>query len=90
MAVFLRWWKKSIYMNKCRYRVICSVQTEFRAITYGIAVYRYQYGGWHLIQTIHDISADQAAVVQLAARCQRLRLAPEHLSDVVENFFAII
>lgn len=52
----------------------------------GIAAAVIEDGVMNVIEHIGDISADEQSVRQLADRCNRLKLSPTHLRDVVEDF----
>lgn len=57
---------------------------------YGIAAYSDSKddGTATVIARICDLSWDRERVKQLVKRCNRLRLSPIHLHDVVEDFLA--
>ncbi len=41
-----------------------------------------------VIASVHDISSDKQQIDGLVLLCNRLRLSPEHLYDVIEDFLA--
>lgn len=40
----------------------------------------------HIICQVDDITTDEAAIKRLIELCNRLKLSPLHLSDVVDDF----
>lgn len=68
---------------KYNYCVIVAFNAEFGVTTYGISVSQRQKGQRHVICSVEDISFDKDFVIQLAERCQRLRLDYVHFMDVI-------
>ncbi len=56
--------------------------------TYGIALAEYVDGQTVILEAVPDLSADKERVMRLAEMCTELRLSPEHLADVVDDFLA--
>lgn len=42
------------------------------------------------IRRIRDVSTDEEAVVRLTRLCTELKLSPEHLDDVVDDFLCTL
>ncbi len=55
---------------------------------YGIAIYADAEadGTATVIASVHDITSDVQALTDLVQRCNRVRLSPIHLEDVIEDF----
>lgn len=73
-------------MKRYDYQVIESFCEAFGVTTYGLSVHMVTSTSSMLCISIKDISSDRAAVIRLAAQCQRLQLDPIHLLDVIEDF----
>ncbi len=58
---------------------------------YGIAAYADAEtdGTASVLQSIHDITADREKLLALVETCNRLKLPPMHLRDVVEDFLSV-
>lgn len=59
-----------------------------RRISYGIAAYAdaEEDGTATVVASVHDVTADMAALAELVALCNRLELSTVHLEDVIEDF----
>ena len=59
-------------------------------ISYGIAAYSDAETGStaSVIAAVRDISSDREQIDSLVALCNRYRLDPMHLTDIVEDFLA--
>lgn len=57
--------------------------------SYGILMKRRCQDIWSTVAIVSPISRDRAAVLDLIALCDKLRLSPEHLLDVVQDFLTI-
>ncbi len=42
--------------------------------------------GWRTLETCRGISSNKSSVQRLVLSCNRLKLSPIHLADVVEDF----
>lgn len=73
-------------MQAQKYILITSSYTieDAEHTTYGIALSE----GSCLIESVNGISCDRQKVERLAELCTLLDLAPEHLSDVIDDFLA--
>lgn len=62
----------------------------FSRTSYGIAAYAYanQDGTATIVASVHDITANKEALLELVSMCNRLELSTIHLNDVVEDFLA--
>ena len=60
-------------------------------ISYGIAAYANseEDGTSTIVASIHDITANEQAILELVQQCNRLELSTIHLNDVIEDFLAI-
>lgn len=69
----------------CKYILICDTYTDGtkRRTGYGIAVLDRESV---TISTAHDLSPDESEVTELVKMCNRLKLSPIHLQDVIEDF----
>lgn len=70
-------------MTLYEYCVSESFNAEFGVTTYGISVRQRQESQQSVICSAEDISPNKDFVVQLAERCQRLRLDRLHFMDVI-------
>lgn len=61
-----------------------------RRISYGIAAYADagEEKSAVVLRSVHDITGDGRALERLVRTCNRLRLSPCHLADIVEDFLA--
>ncbi|MBO5111332.1 MAG: hypothetical protein J6D21_11535 [Clostridia bacterium] len=59
-----------------------------RRVSYGIAAYAdaEEDGTATIVASVHDVTADKQALVELVELCNRLELSLIHLNDVVEDF----
>ncbi len=59
-------------------------------VSYGIAAYANADadGTATVFDSVHDITPDKASLEKLVRDCNRLKLSPEHLRDVVDDFLA--
>ncbi|MBR7032077.1 MAG: hypothetical protein IKI03_00410 [Clostridia bacterium] len=57
---------------------------------YGIAAYYCEEvdGTWVVFESVHDVTNDLERINDLADKCNRYGLSPEHLRGVVEDFLA--
>ena len=69
---------------------ICSLGDSSR-ISYGIAAYANskEDGTSTIVASIHDITANEQALLELVQQCNRLELSTIHLDNVIEDFLAI-
>ncbi len=51
-------------------------------ITYGVVIYQKD----KAVREIYDVSTSKRKVMELCARCNRLKLDPMHIDDVIEDF----
>ena len=60
-------------------------------ISYGIAAYANskEDGTSTIVASIHDITANEQALLELVQQCNRLDLSTIHLDNVIEDFLAI-
>lgn len=60
-------------------------------VAYGIAAYANskEDGTSAIVASIHDITANEQALLELVQQCNRLDLSTIHLDDVIEDFLAI-
>lgn len=60
-------------------------------ISYGIAAYANskEDGTSTIVASIHDITANKQALLELVQQCNRLELSTIHLDNVIEDFLAI-
>ena len=60
-------------------------------ISYGIVAYANseEDGTSTIVASIHDITANEQALLELVQQCNRLELSTLHLNDVIEGFLAI-
>ena len=58
---------------------------------FGIAVYAdaEETGTATIINSVHDITANESALQELVSQCNELELSPIHLLDVVEDFLSV-
>lgn len=56
--------------------------------SYGIAAYAdsAQEGTATIVASVHDITSDKHRLEELVSMCNRSRLSPIHLDDVIEDF----
>ena len=73
MDCFYRLVKKRVYLNLKL------------TIVYGISV-EYLENGKQKQRTIHDVSSDRFAIMKLVDLCNKHRLDPYQLDDVIEDF----
>ena len=68
---------------------IYSLGHSFRT-SYGIAAYAdsEEDGTATIVASVHDVTADKQALIELVSLCNRLELSTIHLNDVVEDFLA--
>lgn len=61
---------------------------ESRRISYGIAAYADSAaeGTSAIVASVRDVSCSRSQLEILANLCNRIRLDPDHLSDVIEDF----
>lgn len=59
-------------------------------IAYGIVAYAIADadGTATLFEPVHDVTSDRAGLEKLVHNCNRLKLSPDHLRDVVDDFLA--
>lgn len=59
-------------------------------ISYGIAAYANADadGTATVFGSVHDVTSDRASLEKLVHDCNHLKLSPDHLRDVVDNFLA--
>ena len=59
-------------------------------IAYGIAAFAdaKQDGTATIVASIHDITSNRESLSRLVDDCNRLKLSPLHLSDIVEDFLS--
>ena len=59
--------------------------------SYGIAAYANskEDDASTIVASIHDITANEQALLELVQQCNRLELSTIHLNDVIEDFLAI-
>ena len=69
----------------CKYILIRDTYTDGtqRRIGYGIAALDRESV---TISAAHDLSSNETEVAELVKMCNRLKLSPMHLQDVVEDF----
>ena len=60
-------------------------------MSYGIAAYANskEDGTSTIVASIHDITANEQALLELMQQCNRLELSTIHLDNVIEGFLAI-
>lgn len=56
--------------------------------SYGIVAYAdaESDGTATVIASVHDVTSDKTRLAELVQRCNRLKLSPIHLEDVIEDF----
>lgn len=66
------------------------VLEDYRRYSYGIAAYDHSIteSTAYIIAAIRDISPNKAEIAKLVELCNRLKLSPIHLNDVVEDFLS--
>lgn len=75
---------------KCTYQVVQSTYPYISEAprTYGIAATTTYDGCMVVLESVHDICQDFAAITKLAEVCNQLQLDPIHLQDVVDDYLA--
>ena len=59
--------------------------------SYGISVrVHYDDGSTAVLQTISDICDDPYRIRELVRLCNEARLSPPHLSEIIEDFLAVL
>ncbi len=59
---------------------------------YGVAAYAHPLSteSATIVTAVHDITSDRDAIEHLIRRCNRARLLPEQLHDVVADWFSVM
>lgn len=77
-------------MNKITYGISEEIYilNNQKRISYGIVVYSNadQDGTATIVDSVRDVSSNKENITRLVNECNRLRLSPIHLRDVVEDF----
>ncbi len=55
-------------------------------VSYGIVAYGGEDGTATVVCSVRDLSSDKERLLQLAEQCNRLKLSPTHLPDVIEDW----
>ncbi|MBQ8310927.1 MAG: hypothetical protein IJX80_07945 [Clostridia bacterium] len=73
---------------KLVYRITegASSAEEFKPLCYGIAAYSNADDPTSMIASVCNITSERIRLSELVDRCNRLRLSPIHLMDVIEDF----
>lgn len=79
-------------MNDITYGTIAETYSigDTTHVSYGVAVYAYvdSDGAATVIASVHNVSTQKERIDELVFLCNRYHLAPEHLSDVIDDFLA--
>ena len=88
---------KTVYLNNTAVNYAYGITKESYSlgdslhVAYGIAAYANseEDGTSTIVASIHDITTNEQAILELMQQCNRLGLSTIHLFDVMEDFFAI-